>query len=386
MRSTSTPRSRDSRRSSGPRSRCAISPASTTRRSPPCSGSRPAPCGPASPAGGPLGRPPREPGAVRRPSKPSNTMTDSPDPLAPDVVDELLSAELDGEFDAAAADHDLDPAAARARLEATPGIDERRTALAAARAALAVTPVADDVRRAHARNRGGDGRADRRAGVRAASDAGVRPGWWSGSARPRPPCSLVVGLVATVSNNADDDSSVTADAGAGEALTEEQEACAWHRTRRSRRRCGRRRFRRSRAAACGDGGGRGHPVRGDPRPRVAPEPGGRRAGLHRVLASTADLRRGHRAPTSNSPSRRPTSASPNSRPTSASSPSPCCGAWGSSKRPRSTCWSTRPIADYMVLVVGADVCRVGFVLPSARSPDRSPCTLPRQGARPTRPV
>ncbi len=148
-------------------------------------------------------------------------MTDSPVPLSPDVVDELLSAELDGEFDAAAADHDLDPAAARARLNATPGIDDRRTALAAARPALAVTPVADDAR----------------ARMLATAVATAAPTDELGTRRERrgrharlvvalsaaaAAVLLIVGLVATVSNNADDDSSVTADTGAGEALTEEQ--------------------------------------------------------------------------------------------------------------------------------------------------------------------
>ena len=43
------------------------------------------------------------------------------EPLEPDVVDELWSADLDGEFDAAAADLGLSPDSARARLAATPG-------------------------------------------------------------------------------------------------------------------------------------------------------------------------------------------------------------------------------------------------------------------------
>jgi len=62
-------------------------------------------------------------------------------PLPTDAVVELLSAELDGEFSAAAADLGLDPAEARARLAATPGVDEHRGALAAARASLAVAPL-----------------------------------------------------------------------------------------------------------------------------------------------------------------------------------------------------------------------------------------------------
>ena len=71
-------------------------------------------------------------------------MTDAP--LSPEVVDELLSAELDGEFDAAARDLGLDPVAARAQLDARPGIAERRAALAQASGALAVPPLSDTVR------------------------------------------------------------------------------------------------------------------------------------------------------------------------------------------------------------------------------------------------
>jgi hypothetical protein len=71
-------------------------------------------------------------------------MTDTP--LSPELVDELLSADLDGEFDAAARDLGLDPTAARAQLDAMPDVAARRAALAQAPGALAVPPLADDVR------------------------------------------------------------------------------------------------------------------------------------------------------------------------------------------------------------------------------------------------
>jgi hypothetical protein len=61
----------------------------------------------------------------------------TPEPLASDVADELLSALLDDEFDAAAADAGMQPDEARARLAATPGVGERTRALEAARASLA---------------------------------------------------------------------------------------------------------------------------------------------------------------------------------------------------------------------------------------------------------
>jgi hypothetical protein len=63
--------------------------------------------------------------------------TPAPEPLASDVVDELLSALLDDDFDAAAADAGMRPDEARARLAVTPGVAERTRALEAARAELA---------------------------------------------------------------------------------------------------------------------------------------------------------------------------------------------------------------------------------------------------------
>jgi hypothetical protein len=61
-------------------------------------------------------------------------------------VDELLSAELDGEFDAAARDLGLDPDDARDRLATqVPGLVARRAALGAARDLLAELPVVDEL-------------------------------------------------------------------------------------------------------------------------------------------------------------------------------------------------------------------------------------------------
>jgi len=72
-------------------------------------------------------------------------MSPNPAPLTPDQVDELLSAELDGEFDAAAADLGLTVAEARALLSEAPGATTRRAALASARDALAAVPAVDEV-------------------------------------------------------------------------------------------------------------------------------------------------------------------------------------------------------------------------------------------------
>jgi hypothetical protein len=60
-------------------------------------------------------------------------MDDHAPPLQPDELDELLSAELDGELAAAALDLGLTTDDAAARLRSTPGIAERRAALTAAR-------------------------------------------------------------------------------------------------------------------------------------------------------------------------------------------------------------------------------------------------------------
>lgn len=73
-------------------------------------------------------------------------MTDPIAPLPPEHVVELLSADLDGEFDAAARDLGYAPESARAALASTPGTPERRAALARAREVVAVAPLDDDER------------------------------------------------------------------------------------------------------------------------------------------------------------------------------------------------------------------------------------------------
>jgi hypothetical protein len=64
-------------------------------------------------------------------------MSTAPGPLTPDAVDELLSAELDGDLDAAARALGLSTSEALAQLAATPGIDARRRALTRARDLIA---------------------------------------------------------------------------------------------------------------------------------------------------------------------------------------------------------------------------------------------------------
>ena len=65
------------------------------------------------------------------------------EPLTPDVVDALLSAQLDGDLDGAAAELGLGESEARSRLAATPGIDARRESLARARDLIAARPPLD---------------------------------------------------------------------------------------------------------------------------------------------------------------------------------------------------------------------------------------------------
>jgi hypothetical protein len=79
-------------------------------------------------------------------------MTDTPAPLTPDQVDELLSAELDGELDAAADDLGLSSEQAQALLAAAPGVAVRREALQAARGALTAAPELDELADARMRS------------------------------------------------------------------------------------------------------------------------------------------------------------------------------------------------------------------------------------------
>jgi hypothetical protein len=67
-------------------------------------------------------------------------MNDASAPLTADQIDELLSADLDGEFDAAALDLGLTVDEARRRLAASPDVEGRRAMLTRARDAM-VAPI-----------------------------------------------------------------------------------------------------------------------------------------------------------------------------------------------------------------------------------------------------
>lgn len=69
-------------------------------------------------------------------------------PLSPDILDELLSADLDGEFDRAAAELGFSPDAARTAMEAAPGVAARRSAITRARDLLSTQPELDKEREA----------------------------------------------------------------------------------------------------------------------------------------------------------------------------------------------------------------------------------------------
>jgi len=76
---------------------------------------------------------------------PDNVHHGEPTPLEPDQLDELLSAALDGELDAAALELGLNADEAEARIRATPGAHERRTALETARGLLSEVPEMDEL-------------------------------------------------------------------------------------------------------------------------------------------------------------------------------------------------------------------------------------------------
>ncbi len=72
-------------------------------------------------------------------------MNDDTSPFEPNELDELLSAELDGELDAAARDLGLRVAEVSERRRATPGAEDRRAALAAARDLLSAPPEIEEL-------------------------------------------------------------------------------------------------------------------------------------------------------------------------------------------------------------------------------------------------
>jgi hypothetical protein len=87
-------------------------------------------------------------------------------PLTPEQIDLLLSADLDGEFDAAASDLGLEPVAARALLESVPTVEARRAGMGAARDLLAGPIEIDELLAARLRTKamrlGAEAAEDRR--------------------------------------------------------------------------------------------------------------------------------------------------------------------------------------------------------------------------------
>jgi hypothetical protein len=122
-------------------------------------------------------------------------MNDNPAPLSAEQVDDLLSAELDGELAAAALDLGLDEAEAQARLDATPGVAQRRAQLAAASAAIADLPELDDVTEARLRSTAIAASADE------AVDLRKRRRAWTTAASAAAVVVAVLGIAAIANHN-----------------------------------------------------------------------------------------------------------------------------------------------------------------------------------------
>jgi hypothetical protein len=124
-------------------------------------------------------------------------MNENPPPLSPEHVDELLSAAIDGEFDAAAIDLGLDPDRASELLAATDGVDVRRRQLEAAREVLADVPPLDELTATRLRT----------AAVEAAADSVDDPARarrrraWTGVAGIAAALVAVLGIAAVANRN-----------------------------------------------------------------------------------------------------------------------------------------------------------------------------------------
>jgi hypothetical protein len=132
-------------------------------------------------------------------------MTGPLEPLPPDLVDELLSAELDGELADAAADLGFTLEEVDARLAATPGVDTRRAHLGRARAVLAVEPLPEETRAAFVARAVAEGPVDELSKRRRRLLPII-----SGSVAA---ALLVVVGVTAISGRGDDDATSVADAG-----------------------------------------------------------------------------------------------------------------------------------------------------------------------------
>ena len=110
-------------------------------------------------------------------------------------VDELLSAELDGEFDAAAADLGLQPDEARERLALVADVDARRDDLRAARDAVAAVDPVDEITEARWRAAAMDAfRADIGTDRPAAVRPRARRAWLYGAGAVAAACAGVFAL------------------------------------------------------------------------------------------------------------------------------------------------------------------------------------------------
>lgn len=123
------------------------------------------------------------------------TMND-PTPFSPEQIDELISADLDGEFDAAARDLGFDPVSARVALDAQPGAAERRTSMRAARAHLSEMPELDEMVAARLR-----AKAVREAERSAAPARAGRGRWYAAMAAVAAALAIVVGIAFAIKHS-----------------------------------------------------------------------------------------------------------------------------------------------------------------------------------------
>jgi hypothetical protein len=141
--------------------------------------------------------------------------TRSDPPFGADT-DEAVSARLDGELAAFAADHGTTEADARARLEAWSGFDDRRAELAAARATVATpVPPLDEITRRRLVRNASDARS-----VAAAGRRGARAWKIVGAAAAALVVVVGIGLAINAAGDNDGGSSDSASSSAGSVATD----------------------------------------------------------------------------------------------------------------------------------------------------------------------
>jgi hypothetical protein len=157
----------------------------------------------------------------------------SHEPLSPELLDELLSAELDGELESAARDLGIDPEEVAVRIAATPGAESRRRALADGARSLAVEPL-DDLTRQRLLGAVRTGREPLDAlPTRHAGPAATRSGQWQRVLAVAAAVLVVVGAASVIVSLGGEDG--TDDSAAGNAESVEDAAGGDHDVRSYKR-------------------------------------------------------------------------------------------------------------------------------------------------------